>query len=252
MKIVYVLICFAILGCKKSEKIGNENDIENILEKNKKYLNNLYYEYMIADNTHCQDVFKKFKSDKKEDNEFIANLIYRYNFDTISKLDDKGYKVYSLSNYYTSGIGNLPSIISWYNRRVLGINYMKKHLTPNELCLRYLFTNFRRDSISIKANFNKYKKILYKIIPKEEYKILKIGSIIDDLLDSYKYLNKHNQEYLKIQIDGYDILDYPYKKNERRENMEKNWYHSFWYRRYLENNVEITYKILKEIKLHYE
>jgi hypothetical protein len=39
---------------------------------------------------------------------------------------------------------------------------------------------------------------------------------------------------------------------ENKKSQIKNTDYSFWYRRYLEGNMEVVYKILKEVQEHYE
>lgn len=117
-----------------------------------------------------------------------------------------------------------------------------------------------------KKYFQNHKKYLYDYISKENYQKY-FAFRHKQLLETYSFFQKNNYKdvFLKMsKIDGLDVRQYIFnhelyekEKKERGDILKdiyqsSDWQYSFWYRRYLEGNMEAVHGILQELKNHYE
>lgn len=122
-----------------------------------------------------------------------------------------------------------------------------------------------RTTSNIKKIFENYKTIVFAKIDKNLYEQLSINITVKDLLKSYelfrKKVNFQEIENLTFRDDVrkyFTLIAYPdsiikkYGYPPFPNYGYKSWLYSFWYRRYLEGNMETVYQILQEIDEHYE
>lgn len=252
--IMKLLLCvlLVIFSCSKKSEIGiKRTTYYSKLVREKDSLELLTYTILMKNNSNYEDILLNFESNDSTKNNYFFESIYNYNFDffRINGLD----KYFSLSTCDNFESRHYNKIISWYHRRVY------KYQKTNDfnklffaLAVRYLFTHIQRNSLSIINNFQKYKNIFYNKVNKKKYNSLEIGVTIERLLYTHnKYLSfKYDKVYDSI-FSINKILDYP-ENMIHPHSRANNWYYSFWYRRYLEGNREVTYKILREIQEHYK
>ena len=107
------------------------------------------------------------------------------------------------------------------------------------------YLNSLRDPKKLSNFYAKYKPLLHSYITEKLYQ-KNLKPSIDNLLNAYQKLEivDNRNEYLK-EID--EIASQTHSHSDL-----KNWSFTFWHRRALENNDEIIYTILKEVKNHYE
>lgn len=149
-------------------------------------------------------------------------------------------------------------------------------------------SNLDREASSLKAAFDVSKSIIFATISKDKYESNSFGLYTDNLIKTYEHITSQkgwekkfdgftdilknenrDSDYCGIMMcpNGWDDLICPDIKNEFHSPDEGDngddygtyvayrdvmWFHSFWYRRYMEGNMDVVLKILKEIKENYK
>ncbi len=144
-----------------------------------------------------------------------------------------------------------------------------------------LINNIRKNPEKITTLFNDYKSDFYDLVPSSTYSNSNIETIIQLLIVSYNDLNKNpelaskNMKYIYGSMNSSNnyktYLHYDYfieeeimtqQSKETFENLykgidskftdtDRNWFYSFWVRRYKEGNINQTIAIIREVNEHY-
>ena len=144
-----------------------------------------------------------------------------------------------------------------------------------------LINNIRKNPEKITTLFNDYKSDFYDLVPSSAYRNSNIETIIQLLIVSYDDLNKNpeladkNMKYIYESMNSSDndktYLHYDYfieeeimtqQSKETFENLyksidskftdtDRNWFYSFWVRRFKEGNINQTIAIIREVSNHY-
>ncbi len=144
-----------------------------------------------------------------------------------------------------------------------------------------IIKNIRKNPEKITTLFNDYKADFYDLVPSSTYINSNIETVIHLLIMSYDDLNKNpeladkNMKYIYGSMNSSDndktYLHYDYfieeeimtqQSKETFENLyksidskftdtDRNWFYSFWVRRFKEGNINQTIAIIREVKNHY-
>ena len=153
---------------------------------------------------------------------------------------------------------NYPYLKFWYSARLF---QGSSSCVPQDQLSHYYLTETDRSSENLKKFFYKYEPVIYSLIDKQLYKNIHLDYLIQELLKSFEILKKHDFDAICQQITDkhLDVSSYPFEKlfGYKEDELPKNigfihWTGSFWYRRYLEGNMEVVHEILKRIKTHYD
>jgi hypothetical protein len=146
-------------------------------------------------------------------------------------------------------------------RRILTSNVISEPTNLFFNGLNRFFEKNKADIYSLKF-YNKHKNIILGCIDKKTAEKIGVLQIIRDLKDSYSFIKTQNytetfkminQKNINVKIYFYtNRFSYKLKKPEYPYADYHSWLYSFWYRRYLEGNMETVYQILQEIDEHYE
>ncbi|HWV64388.1 hypothetical protein [Chitinophaga sp.] len=129
-----------------------------------------------------------------------------------------------------------------------------------------------RDAARLRQSFDRYKKLLYEILPYNTYQRSSVHYYVDKLLLTYNALQTKENiaarlgklytqmavitdytasedfiEEVKLVIDNMDQVDPSLNNNDLNARRMAVWLVSFWARRYNEGNQQTVYEILKEI-----
>ncbi|MFN3316516.1 MAG: hypothetical protein ACK40K_06870, partial [Raineya sp.] len=248
---------FFFISCSSKEKnINNRFVIEKKLADSIKH-------FILDSINHSERKGRAYywqrRSDRELNSEILYEFICRY-YDTENKKE----KLLNECLQYilkTKGVlGHLRNhpepLFDWYFMQNLGIGYdsiatnkwkTEGYPDSNKVSMFVhesldtkiigLAHGISRDSNFIKKVYKDWKTPLFKILDRKMMNNLGIGELCSDLKKSYmKYKNKNKPKHPEI--------GYPDYKDE--------WLYSFWYRRYLEGNMETVYQILQEIDEYYE
>jgi len=178
---------------------------------------------------------------------------------------------YGMDGFFPFNNFDYANIVAWYaariypNAHLLEAYHTKVKYLPNihsshQQITSYFIHHFNRNPENIEKYFKKYETTLYEMVDKELYQTMQAEIVVNQLLSTHAYLLKNNYLELFKHFDKYqNVNTYSFNIPENQEFMEpkKNeisfaWCYKFWYRRYLEGNMEIVYEILKKIKQHYD
>jgi len=168
-------------------------------------------------------------------------------------------------NNYLVSEGHLSEEL--YNKFKLKIilAFDTKHLTivyRNERTITFLWENIVRENL-----YSNFSKKLYKEKNADfyidnlilSYKILAADSnskqIFENAIETMSEEIDYSQFYTDIfnkKFENSGKLVEPSELSDDIITRWKNWFFSFWFRRYIEGTSDITYKILLEIKEHYK
>ncbi len=159
---------------------------------------------------------------------------------------------------------------------------ISKELFENFRLFRLVFHHVNNDYFPLQYRnkrtcelvWNVTKPILFRNLQRHNYDKINAKFYIDNLLLSYSILdsmnantffqeaienNKSSLDYSKFMTDKFNnkfvntgrLLENPESMDYSIQQW-KNWFFSFWYRRYIEGTSEITYKALEDIKNNYK
>lgn len=229
-------------------------------------------------------------TEESKKQQFI-NYFLSYPYDTLAlaqqkvpiSLKDSTFQL--LTNSYISPFVYFPPIIAWYAARISPITpeayllysdvnpqmqYIPNSQNPRQQTTHFLIYQFDRSPENIQELFDAYETTLYQTMDKALYEQLQVGLVIEDLLFSYDYLKENDYQQIFNYLDThprkrhfywYDNPKPSTKEVEegyltspsKKDHVYKvQWRYSFWYRRYLEGNMEVVHQILLKVKEHYD
>lgn len=109
-----------------------------------------------------------------------------------------------------------------------------------------------RSSQNIESIWKQNKSFFYTFMSKSKYDKL-CKSVITDLVEIHKNITQepnHKEFYKTYNVK--DSIFHTFPTTKYVNSFKYSWPFSFWDRRFKENNDEIVYEILNEIKNHYE
>ena len=139
----------------------------------------------------------------------------------------------------------------------------------------------RENPKKITTLFNNYKKDFYKLVPNSTFRNSNIKTIFELLIMSYDDLhqnpdlvsknmktiyncpvssnNDETYENLNFHVNhiispnSSEAFENIYKSNDTKlSEYDRNWFYSFWARRYKEGNIDQTIAIIREVSNHYD
>lgn len=201
-------------------------------------------------------------------------------------LRDSSFVAFSFYDFYP--LLYFPNAIAWYAARIhpnpppasnvllwnnQTAQYLPNHQNAHQQITHYFIYQFDRSSENLQKLFKEYEFVIYELVDKKIYQQLGLEEVIDDLLFSYRYLKENDMDKIfhnlnKMSSSGRHFFWYenqfPISNQEPKEGeiaeivgkpkhlYLKQWRYSFWYRRYLEGNIEVVYSILLKVKKHYD
>jgi len=109
-----------------------------------------------------------------------------------------------------------------------------------------------RSSQNLEKKWLQNKPFFYTFMTKSKYDKL-CKNVIDDLIDIHDSITKtpnHKEFYKTYNVQ--DSIFHTFPSAKFVSSYKYSWPFSFWDRRFSEKNDEIVYKIIKEVKNHYE
>lgn len=165
-----------------------------------------------------------------------------------------------------------PDALAWYSARIhpngkaRGNNhsdkdqYLANSQHPRQQLIYAFIHRFDRSPKHLEAFFRRYEQVIFALIDKKVYKRMGIDSMVEGLLEAHSYLMKNDHQKIFAYLDTHpkEQRYYFLKTKQAREFIRFSkavtyfkWPYTFWYRRYLEGNMEVVYKILLEVNKHY-
>lgn len=201
-------------------------------------------------------------------NKNINNLFPKFLRDVLGLESEEHWKKESGISYHKRNYHDFSSYFNWFFDQP---EYLDKETVASEATGFFwsnYFQNFDRSSDNISSMFDEHKSIVYATINKEMYHSLDFDTYVNTLIEVYDQLvldhyNDHfsnlaNDEPEYLSYDDFDALVVPdivdeWYRYDDEYYMENDvfWLYSFWYRRYKEENIDATYKILKELQAQY-
>jgi len=154
-----------------------------------------------------------------------------------------------LNNY--DAIMRIP--ISYVNNDIEGIEDIKliEKISTQEYWMGQVL-ELDRTSQNIESTWKRNKSFFYTFMSKSKYDKL-CKKVITDLVEIHDKITQepnHKEFYKNYNVN--DSIFHTFPTIEYVKFFKYSWPFSFWDRRFEEKNDEVVYKILKEIKNHYE
>lgn len=238
----------------------------------------------IAKSSESLKYLQMFLSDNEaERTQFVRHILYNPKFDyesTENELQKQRYGLnirtsdnpkntlptrfqYFEKEYFHMSTGGYTPIVGWYYRLKLVSKYVEGNI------LGYLVRSINRNEETIAKLYESYKDIILKELKPQVYQRMAKG-IVKKLIEHYEYWQKNDyksafEKYKKLEknnIAQYSFRDGKFVNQIDTDKKKKTylncryvgactWIDNFWYRRYTEKNMEIVYKILKEVDTYY-
>ena len=245
MKIIYLCLLFGLLcnhKCKKTERYNPA------LTSNYQNTENFDWKSLVRSSSAIDSMKTPLKA--------LFDTAYAWKYDS-ANLEDRIY-LYDFYSDFVAGGGGFSSPSS--NETMSTFIGKDK----NSVGFVFLLPFMSRDARIVEKLYESHQDDFYKILTKEYAYQLNIDVMADDLLFTYDTLfskNTPKQIFIKYKSGAQmsdDIMVSilgPCKINEKWRykplNGYKQWIYTFWYRRYLEGNIPICLKIIKDIHQKY-
>ena len=247
MKVIYLCLLFGLLCNHKCKKTEHRNPA---LTSNYQNTENFDWKDVVRASYDIDSIQTPLKA--------LFDTAYAWKYDG-TNLENRMY-LYHFYGDFIAGGGRFSYPSSNYAMN----EFIGKD--ANSIGFVFLLPFMSRDARIIEKLYESHKDNFYKILTKEYAYKLNVDVMADDLLFTYDTLFRKQspkqvfKRFVSLKQPHSDDLNL-YIRNTLRTTISTNslhnlcvyeqWIYSFWYRRYLENNMDICLKIIKDIKEKY-